>query len=53
MFHLHILGAIENHWLSNYDGSKYSNDVMGRWYNSYKLNIKIYLLYVNHPVHPV
>lgn len=53
MFHLHILGAIQNTWLHTYDGSKYSNQIMGNWYGLYKSKIKIYLLYVNHPIHPV
>lgn len=53
MFHIHILGAIKNKWLEGYGGSDYSNYVMGEWFELYKRDIKIYLLYVNHPVHPV
>ena len=53
MFHLHILGAIENEWLSAYDGNEYSNEVMGKWFELYKRDLRIYLLFVNHPVHPV
>jgi len=53
MFHLHVLGAIKNEWLSAYDGNKYSNRVMGKWFGLYKRDLRIYLLFVNHPVHPV
>lgn len=55
MFHLHVLGAIEGDqpWLSGYDGSKYSNAVMGKWFELYSRHIRIYLLFINHPVHPV
>ena len=53
MFHIHILGAIENEWLEGYGGSDYSNSVMGEWFKLYKRDIKIHLLYVNHSVHPV
>jgi len=54
MFHLHILGALDEPWLG--DGckqSKESAEIMGKWYGQYKQYIRIYLLYVNHPVHPV
>jgi hypothetical protein len=53
MFHLHILGAIETEWLTGYDGSEYSNKLMGEWFLSYRRDLRIYLCYVNHPVHPV
>lgn len=54
MFHLHVLGAIEDEpWLSGYDGSKYSNGVMGEWFGLYSRHIRIYLCFINHPVHPV
>jgi len=53
MFHLHVLGAIESQWLGGYTGSEYSNSVMGQWFGNYKRDLKIYLCFVNHPVHPV
>jgi len=53
MFHLHVLGTIKNEWLSAYDGNEYSNGVIGKWFGLYKRDIAIYLLFVNHPVHPV
>ena len=53
MFHLHIMEIICPKWLGSYDGSKYSNEIMGKWFGLYKRNIKIYLLFINHPAHPV
>jgi len=53
MFHLHVEGAIEKPWLTGYDGSEYSNNIMGEWFLLYPRDTKIYLLYINHPVHPV
>ena len=53
MFHLHILGAIETLWLSGYDGSDYSNTVMGNWFGLYSRKLRIYIIFINHPVHPV
>ena len=53
MFHLHVMGTETGPWLSGYDGSEYSNDVMGKWFGLYNRDLKIYLLFVNHPVHPV
>jgi len=51
MFHLHV--ATEGPWLSGYDGSDYSNSVMGEWFKLYRRDVKIYLLYINHPAYPV
>jgi hypothetical protein len=53
MFHLHVLGAIEKEWLSEYDGSEYSNNLMGSWFRLYRRDVKLYLCFINHPVHPV
>ena len=53
MFHLHVCGVEESPWLSGYDGNDYSNKIMGEWFGLYPRNTKIYLLYINHPVHPV
>lgn len=53
MFHIHVCGAIEKPWLSGYDGSKYSNKIMGKWFGLYRQSIVIYILYIRHPVHPV
>jgi hypothetical protein len=53
MFHIHIMGACENQWLSSYDGNDYSNNFMGEWFGQYKRDTKIYILFINHPVHPV
>jgi len=53
MFHLHVMGAETGPWLSGYDGSDYSNAVMGEWFGLYRRDVQIYLLFVNHPVHPV
>lgn len=53
MFHIHVLGAIENGWLSEYDGSMYSNLTMGMWFQQYKRDTKIFICFINHPVHPV
>jgi len=53
MFHIHIEGAINVSWLSGYDGCERSNKIMGEWYGLYKRDIKIYILFINHPVHPV
>jgi hypothetical protein len=52
MFHLHVLGVTKE-WLTGYNGSHHSNKVMGKWFGQYKLDIRIYLCFVNHPVHPV
>lgn len=61
MFHLVVMGAerkpaninpVES-WLSGYDGNEYSNNVMGQWFGLYRRDVQIYLLFVNHPVHPV
>lgn len=53
MFHLHVMGTETNGWLSGYDGNEYSNKIMGEWFALYKRDIKIYLCFVHHPVHPV
>ena len=53
MFHLNIIGATETEWMQGYDGGEYSNTVMGEWFLLYRRDVKIYLLFVNHPVHPV
>jgi len=53
MFHLHVLETATKGWLAGYDGSAYSNKVMGRWFGLYKRNVKIYLCFVKHPVYPV
>jgi len=53
MFHLKILGEIENKWLDGYGGSDYSNAIMGKWFKQCKRDVRIYLIFVNHPVHPV
>lgn len=53
MFHLHILGTQTEGWLAGYDESKDSNDAMGKWFLKYRRDVQIYLLFVNHPVHPV
>ena len=53
MFHLHILGATEKLWLSEYPWDKYTNKLMGEWFKSYRRDVKISLLFVNHPVHPM
>jgi len=53
MFHLHVEGASNAPWLSEYDGSNYSNNIMGKWFRQYKRDIQIYILFINHPVHPI
>ena len=53
MFHLHVMGVEINAWLSGYDGNEYSNKIMGEWFQQYPRDTRIYLLFVNHPVHPV
>ena len=52
MFHIHVLGATEATWLSSYDGSDYSNHVMGEWFGLYRSPIKLFIIYINHPMHP-
>lgn len=61
MFHIHVCGAERlnphihpiDQWLSGYDGSNYSNEVMGKWFLNYKRDMRIFILFINHPVHPV
>ena len=53
MFHLHVMGVEEGPWLSGYDGSDYSNKIMGEWFCLYRKKVKLYLCFVNHPVYPV
>ena len=53
MFHLCVMGVETTPWLSGYDGSDYSNKIMGEWFQLYKRDTKIYLCFVNHPVRPV
>lgn len=53
MFHLHVCGVEGNPWLSGYDGGEYSNEIMGKWFGLYKRYLKIYICYINHPIHPV
>lgn len=61
MFHLHVCGAERldpnespfGQWLSGYDGNEYSNNFMAEWFGLYRRDVKIYLLFINHPVHPV
>lgn len=53
MFHLHVADIIIPTWLSGYDGNKYSNRIMGKWFGLYRRDIKIHLLFVKHPFHPV
>jgi hypothetical protein len=53
MFHLHLGENLTRGWLCGYDGDEYTNDVLGEWFGLYRRDVKIYLLFVNHPVHPV
>lgn len=53
MFHIHVCDTLITPWLSGYSGSKYSNEVMGRWFGQYSKEIQLYILFINHPVHPV
>ena len=53
MFHIHILGAIENKWLSAYKGSEYTKQVLGEWFGLLSRDTKVYICYINHPVCPV
>lgn len=52
MFHLHVLGALNLDWLAPYGGSAYSDNIMGEWFKQLRLDIKIHICYVDHPVHP-
>lgn len=52
MFHLHILGALEDEWLREYSGSKYSNEIMGKWFLQYSRKTKLHICFINHPVYP-
>ena len=53
MFHLMVLGALDIQFLEGYSDSEYSDSIMGRWFLQYRTDVQIYLLYINHPVHPV
>lgn len=52
MFHIHVEGACRGLWLSGYDGCPRSNAVMGEWFGLYKRRIRLYIIFINHPVHP-
>jgi len=53
MFHIHIIGALNDPWLGPYTGNDYSNETMGKWFTLYKKHTKIFICFINHPVYPV
>lgn len=58
MFHIHVCGTERpgdrpvDQWLFGYDGSKYSNKIMGKWFKLYKRRVKTHILFINHPLNP-